>query len=281
LRGGRGFALIPPALCHGTKELNGMRAHIVLAHPEPLSFNGHLATVARDALEQTGWSVSTTDLYGKGFDPCERFSHYAEPHDKARFNVQAEQRHASEQGTIPSDVKEEIELLDASDLLILQYPMWWHLPPAILKGWYDRVFIYGEVYTSTKRFEDGRFSGKRAMLSVTAGTSRETYAYNGRSGDMKLMLWPVNFSLAFVGYTVLTPFVAYGVESGIRYSDSDVIDKRLHTIADQLAARMENIDDVTTVPFNRMSDWGEDGRIKHSAPVHSAFIRHREKLELE
>ena len=84
-----------------------MRAHIVLAHPEPLSFNGHLATVARDALEQTGWSVSTTDLYGKGFDPCERFSHYTEPHDKTRFNVQAEQRHASEQDTIPSDVKIE------------------------------------------------------------------------------------------------------------------------------------------------------------------------------
>jgi NAD(P)H dehydrogenase (quinone) len=158
-----------------------MHAHIVLAHPEPLSFNGHLATIARDSLEQQGWSVSTTDLYGKGFDPC----------------------------------------------------------------------------------------------------SRETYAYNGRSGDIDLMLWPVNFSLAFVGYSVLTPFVAYGVESGIRYSDSDVIDKRLHTIAEQLAVRMNNIDDVPTIPFNRMSDWGEDGRIKHSAPVHSAFIRHREKLELE
>ena len=258
-----------------------MHAHIVLAHPEPLSFNGHLAAIARDSLEKQGWSVSTTDLYGNGFDPCERFSHYTGPHDETRFYVQAEQRHASEQGSIPSDVKEEIALLDASDLLILQYPMWWHLPPAILKGWYDRVFIYGEVYTSKKRFEEGRFSGKRAMLSVTVGTSRETYAYNGRSGDIDLMLWPVNFSLAFVGYTVLTPFVAYGVESGIRYSDSDVIDKRLHTIAERLAARMNAIDDVTPVPFHRMSDWGEDGRIKRSAPVYSAFVRHKEKLELE
>jgi NAD(P)H dehydrogenase (quinone) len=42
-----------------------IHAHIVLAHPEPLSFNGHLATIARDSLEQQGWSVSTTDLYGK------------------------------------------------------------------------------------------------------------------------------------------------------------------------------------------------------------------------
>jgi NAD(P)H dehydrogenase (quinone) len=143
-----------------------MHAHIVLAHPEPLSFNGHLATIARDSLEHQGWSVSITDLYGEGFDPCERFSHYTQPQEKTRFNVQAKQRHASEQGTIPSDVKEEIALLDASDLVILQYPMWWHLPPAILKGWYDRVFIYGEVYTSKKRFEDGRIKHSAPVHSA-------------------------------------------------------------------------------------------------------------------
>jgi hypothetical protein len=119
-----------------------------------------------------------------------------------------------------------IARLDASNLLILQYPMWWHLPPANLKGWYDRVFIYGEVYASKKRFEAGRFKGKRAILSVTVGTGPETYAYSGRSGDIDLMLWPVNFTLAYVGYTVLTPFIAYGVEAGIRYSDPGVVEKR-------------------------------------------------------
>jgi NAD(P)H dehydrogenase (quinone) len=83
--------------------------------------------------------------------------------------------------------------------------MWWHLPPAMLKGWFDRVLAYGEAYTSSKRFENGRFVGKRAMLSVTVGTSRETYAHDGRSGDIDLMLWPVNFSLAYLGCTVLAP----------------------------------------------------------------------------
>jgi putative NADPH-quinone reductase len=46
----------------------------------------------------------------------------------------------------------------------------------MLKSWFDRVLAYGEVYTGSKRFENGRFVGKRAMLSVTAGTSRATYA---------------------------------------------------------------------------------------------------------
>ena len=140
-----------------------------------------------------------------GFDPSERPEHYAARRQEDRFDVQAEQHHASERRTIPPEVAAEIERLDRADLLILQYPMWWHLPPAMLKGWFDRVLIYGEVYASRKRFEQGRFVGKRALLSLTVGTSPETYAFDGRSGDIDLLLWPVNFSLAYVGYTVLAP----------------------------------------------------------------------------
>ena len=62
------------------------------------------------------------------------------------------------------------------------------------------------------------------MLSVTVGTSRETYMYDGRSGDIDLMLWPVNFNLAYGGYTVLQHFVAYGVEAGLRYSDPAAVE---------------------------------------------------------
>ncbi len=258
-----------------------MHAHVVLAHPESKSFNGNLAKVAKETLEQQGWSVSVSDLYKMGFDPCERFEHHVEPQDSERFNVQAEQRHASNEGTIPADVTDEIARLDASNLLILQYPMWWHLPPAILKGWYDRVLLDGEVYASRKRFEAGRFKGKRAMLSLTVGTGPETYAYDGRSGDIDLMLWPMNFTLAYVGYTVLTPFIAYGVEAGIRYSDPSVVEKRLKTIEQDLAARLTNLGKVPSIPFNRMAEWDEDGRVNRSAPVYSPFVRHKRELELE
>ena len=94
-------------------------------------------------------------------------------------------------GALPAFVAEELGRLDAADLLILQYPMWWHMPPAMLKGWFDRVFAYGPAYTARRRFESGRFAGKRALLSVTVGTSRATYEHDGRSGDINLMLWPV------------------------------------------------------------------------------------------
>src|SRR3954468_4788219 len=99
------------------------------------------------------------------------------------------------------------------------------------------------------------------MLSVTAGVSRETYAHDGRSGDIALMLWPVNFTLAYVGYTVLEPFVAYGVEAGLRYSDPATIAARLVGVIRDLRATLAEIDRRAIIPFNRKAEWGADGRI--------------------
>jgi NAD(P)H dehydrogenase (quinone) len=258
-----------------------MQAHIVLAHPEPASFNANLAELARRTLEAKAWGVTVSDLYAMGFDPAEAPRHFDTRLAPDRFDAQAEQRHASNEGTIPADVATEIARLDAADLLILQYPMWWHLPPAMLKGWLDRVFVYGAVYTSKRRFEAGRFAGRRAMLSVTAGTSAATYAHDGRSGDIGLLLWPVSFSLAFVGYEVLAPFVAYGVEAGLRYSDGGVVEARLKGIEDDWAAALDTLDARATIPFNRMADWGPDGRIRPGVPVYSPLVRRRKSLQLE
>jgi NAD(P)H dehydrogenase (quinone) len=257
-----------------------MHAHFVLAHPEPQSFNASLVREGAAALKDGGWTVSVSDLYAMGFDPCERPQHFIDRSDPRRFDAQAEQGHASARGTLPSAVTQELELLDRADLLVLQYPMWWHLPPAILKGWFDRVLAYGEVYTSAKRFEDGRFLGKRAMLSVTVGTSAATYGHDGRSGDIDLMLWPVNFSLAYVGFTVLAPFVAYGVEAGLRYSDPATIEVRLRTILADFRAALSSTADRAVIPFNRKAEWGQDGRIVPGAPVYSPFVRRRKHLEL-
>jgi NAD(P)H dehydrogenase (quinone) len=225
--------------------------------------------------------VTVSDLYQMGFDPCERASHYADRVDTTRFDVQSEQRHASQRRQVPADVAAEITRLDQADLLILQYPMWWHLPPAMLKGWFDRVLIYGDVYTSKKRFEHGRYAGGKAILSVTVGTSDATYAHDGRSGDIDLLLWPVNFTLAYVGYTILTPFVAYGVEAGLRYSDPATVETRLKRIAESCAATLAELEDVPAMPFNTMSHWGDDGHITPEAPVYSPFIRRKQRLALE
>ena len=265
----------------GREKGHRMRAHFVLAHPEPASFNAHLVRSGVEVLEAGGWTTTVSDLYAMGFDPCERREHYEDRGDPLRFDVQAEQRRASENDTLPAHVVEELGRMDRADLLVLQYPMWWHLPPAMLKGWFDRVLAYGAAYTSTKRFEDGRFVGKRGMLSVTVGTSRETYMHDGRSGDIDLMLWPVNFTLAYAGFTVLEPFVAYGVEAGLRYSDPAAIKTRLKGIVAEFRANLKDLDRRAVVPFNRKAEWGANGRIVPGAPVYSPFIRRRQDLDLE
>jgi NAD(P)H dehydrogenase (quinone) len=221
-------------------------------------------------LEVAGWTATVSDLYAMGFDPCERSEHYEGRTNPHRFDVQAEQRHASENGTLPAHVIEELGRMDRADLVVLQYPMWWH-----------RVWAYGAAYTSSKRFENGRFVGKRAMLSVTVGTSPETYMHDGRSGDIDLMLWPVNFTLAYAGFTVLEPFVAYGVEAGLRYSDPAVIKARLKGIVDEFRANLLDLDRRAIIPFNRKAEWGADGRIVPDAPVYSPFIRRKRHLDLE
>lgn len=258
-----------------------MHAHFVLAHPEPQSFNAHLVRSGSAALQAEGWTVSVSDLYAMGFDPCERPEHYRDRADPKRFDAQVEQRHASEIDSLPEALTNELALMDRADLLVLQYPMWWHLPPAMMKGWFDRVLTYGKVYTSRKRFEKGRFVGKRAMLSVTVGTSRATYEHDGRSGDIELMLWPVNFSLAYVGYEILKPYVAYGVEAGLRYSDPVAIEDRLRAVVADFRSTLPRLAERESVPFNRMEEWGQDGRIAPGAPLYSPFVRRRKRLDLE
>jgi NAD(P)H dehydrogenase (quinone) len=255
-----------------------MRAHFVIAHPEPRSFNGALAEAGANALGVAGWTVTTSDLYALGFDPAERPEHYSAT---GRFDAQAAQRAASEADALPRFVGEELQRLDAADLLVLQYPMWWHLPPAMLKGWFDRVFVYGAGYSSKTRFETGRFRGKRALVSVTAGTSRETYMFDGRSGDIDMLLWPVHFTLAFVGYTVARPFVSYGVEGGLRYSDDGPLRARLDATLQQFAAELPQAMTREALAFNRMAEWGADGRIAPGAPVHSPFVRRVRDLRIE
>ena len=234
---------------------------------------------ARAALEAAGWQVSQTDLYASGFDPCERPEHYRDRADR-RGSMR---RESSATRATPTRCRlswRRIAPPRRGGFLLLQYPMWWHMPPAILKGWFDRVFVYGGGLHGAPTLRNGAVRGKRALLSVTVGTSAATYEHNGRSGDISLMLWPVEFTLAYVGYEILAPFVAYGVEGALRYSDPAEIDARFAGIVEALRSDLRQIDERPMVPFNRMSDWGADGRIKPDAPVYSPYIRHRRDLDL-
>ena len=161
-----------------------MNVLIVFAHPERKSFNGGLADVAIESLQAVGHTVEINDLYQQEFDPVERAGHYRERVDDTYFAPLTEQRAHYERGVLVPEVQREISRLEWADLVIFQFPLWWHAQPAILKGWFDRVLVYGGLYSGSRRYNRGHFRGKKAMLSVTTGSPEQAFMPFGRAGNI-------------------------------------------------------------------------------------------------
>ena len=184
---------------------------IVTAHPEPTSFNHALSARAIAALEGAGHRVLHSDLYAEGFNAEGGRGDFTDTADPARFHYQSEQTHACRTGSFAPDIAREQARLLQADLLILQFPLWWGGPPAILKGWIDRVLAYGYAYVDGARFDTGLFGGRRAALSVTTGGTPARFSDEGVYGPIETVLWPVRrLALEYMGFTVEPPFVSYG-----------------------------------------------------------------------
>jgi NAD(P)H dehydrogenase (quinone) len=198
--------------------------------------------------------------------------HFKSRKHRERFDPSTEQRHAFDRGTMPGIVRNEIARLEAADLLVLQFPLWWYGPPAILKGWFDRVLAYGATYTSKMRFENGKFSGKRAIVSVVGGGEVESFVLGGRNGDIRQSLWPVHFSLHYVGFTVVEPLAAMGVGGWSPDEDDPVEMARLGRHAEVVAVAMQEIETRAVVPFNAQKDWTAEGALKPGHDDPGPFI---------
>lgn len=237
-----------------------MHTHIVHAHPEPGSYNGALTRAAETVLKCRGGTVTKNDLYRSAFDPAERGAHYANRVQPDRFAPLAEQRHAWKTDTLPDDVASEVGNLERADLVILQFPLWWHGAPAILKGWMDRVFVSGGLYTSQKRYGTGHFKGRRAIVSVTTGAPRAAFGPGSRGGDFETMLWPVQYSMHYMGFSVLPPFISYGVQGhGYNYEDKSSLEERLSDNLAVWASHLSDLEDVEALRFPDWPDWSDDG----------------------
>jgi len=238
-----------------------MHVRLIQAHPDPKSFNGALSRCAICALEDAGHTVSFQDLVASGFDPVEKADHYRERADANQFAPLGEQRHAWQTGMLPGDVMEEIDALERADLLILQFPLWWHGPPAVLKGWFDRVFVSGGLYTGRMRYDTGYFRGKRALVSITTGAPEAAFGRGARGGDFETMLWPVHYSLHYLGFDVLAPFLSFGVQGhGYSYESKASLRQRLERQLDAWADHLASLETAPPLSFPGWKDWDMQGR---------------------
>ncbi len=250
-----------------------MKAHIVLAHPEPKSFNGHLSVTSSETLGAAGWDVTLSDLYAMRFDPREGPDHYRIRQDSEVFHTQSEQRFNAQNGTMPSDVEAEAQRLLDCDLLIVHFPLWWFGMPAILKGWMDRVFVYGHLYRSTMRYDVGICAGKRMIACVTTGANQDNCSYNGREGDTRLHLWPILFPFRYLGFEVYEPEVFHGVGGVAFIEGREGGLSTLEIYSTRWADTLGTLSSRPMVRYNRDGDFDETKRLLPDAPSHSPFIR--------
>lgn len=105
-----------------------MNILIILGHPDKDSFNHAIAKSCRDRLTENGHVVLFHDLYEEGFDPVMNAAEIPKG------------------GEIDAIIEEHCNDLIESDGIIMVHPNWWGQPPAVMKGWIDRVIRPGVAY---------------------------------------------------------------------------------------------------------------------------------------
>jgi NAD(P)H dehydrogenase (quinone) len=246
---------------------------IVLAHPDPKSFNGAWANATRRACKHLGDTVLFSDLVAMGFDPVERASHY--PHQKTEnsFDPLKAQEEAAKKHRLPEDVRLEIEKLQRADRVVFHFPVWWFAPPAILKGWFDRVLAHGALHTVESRFDTGQFRGKTALFCVTTGSQSAESAFNGKEGDIQMLLWPAAYTLRYLGFSIAVPEIVHGVHGYHRSDKQRTLQDRLSAALDAQLKIMAQFNTRPLIKFNTDSDFDANGTLKPDRPSHSHFIR--------
>lgn len=134
------------------------RALVLFAHPCAESFSAALHKTVVDRLTARGWDVDDCDLNAEGFDPV----------------LGADERRAyHDVPTNQASVADYVARVQAAQALVLVFPVWNFGYPAILKGFFDRVFLPGVSF----RLEDGKvrpnLTNIRRLAAVTTyGGSR-------------------------------------------------------------------------------------------------------------
>lgn len=247
---------------------------IVLAHPERRSFNAAWAQATKEACAALGHTVLWSDLVAMGFDPVEGPEHYGSADTGERFDPLKAQKQAVARDAVPHDVAAEIDKVLMADRVIFHFPMWWFAPPAILKGWFDRVLMRGALHSSTQQFDNGICRGKTALFCVTTGATSAECALNGREGDAAMLLWPAAQTLRYVGFDLLSPKIVSGVHGFHDGSARAELDARLTQVLAEQAALIADWDARPRMAFNADDDFDSDGRLLPDRPSHSFFIRH-------
>ena len=133
------------------------RHAVILCHPDASSFNAAVADRYCTTVRAIGHEVVLRDLYRQGFDPV----------------LRANERPTAEDFALADDVAAELEAIGGSSVFVLVYPIWFGMPPAMMKGYVDRVLGAGFPFGAMReRTLHPLLSGKRLLSFTSSGTTR-------------------------------------------------------------------------------------------------------------
>jgi NAD(P)H dehydrogenase (quinone) len=137
-----------------------MKISVILAHPDHSSFNHAIAQTVVEQLENNGHSVLFHDLYEENFDPL------------------LAGKEIPDDAPLPEVIRGYCEEIAETEGIIIVHPNWWGQPPAILKGWTDRVIRPGIAYEflegdSGEGIPKGLLRAKAAIVFNTSNTEPE------------------------------------------------------------------------------------------------------------
>ena len=140
------------------QDFAAVRHLLILGHPKSASFTHAVAARYVDTARSNYQSVDVRDLYAMGFNPL-------------LADIERPQRRAD---ISSPDVRQEIELVERADVITFVYPLWFGTPPAIVKGYIDRVF--GAAFTLsdlTYERERGSLAGKQLCLFTSSASTSQ------------------------------------------------------------------------------------------------------------
>jgi len=148
-----------------------MKVLIVYAHPNPQSFNHAILESFTKGLTEAKHTYEVIDLYAIKFNPV----------------LSIEDLVKRSEGKVSDELKGHQEKISQAQGIVFIYPIWWYDPPAILKGWIDRVFSVGFAYMID--IKEGKAWGllknQKALIINTAGGMEEDAKLTGSTDALK------------------------------------------------------------------------------------------------
>lgn len=232
----------------------------IFAHPDQSSLNTALRDEGLAALTEAGHPHRVSDLYAMGWKPTLDRDDFTEDHDDPA-GIGRASGHAYDRGTLSEDITVEQEKLAWADAVVFQFPLWWFAPPAILKGWIDRVFVKGYAYGVTDpdhpgrtlRYGEGVLSGKRALVLTSTGGPEPAFGPRGVNGQLDQVLFPLlHGTFWYTGMSVLPPVAVYGANR--------LDDQQYRAAADTVRRQVTAIGETEPIPYRSQNggDYDED-----------------------